>query len=564
MKVRTMSLPLNGRDQNTNLILNEKQQTDQSADEILQAPAIDDSAIEPQGQRIPEADDSISILEEVYKIATEAHVRCFRDQHGDAFVWVPADAPLEHWECLLLKSRAFRTRLAKLAQRKNKRRPKLKELHEAVSLLELDADLAEAKEIHTRTAWEKGNLFIDLADAAWRMIKINARGWEVVPQTEPRFTRYPHQKPLCEPVAGGDPHKLFEFIPITDPQENLLLLAWMLVALNPQVTSPILILVGPQGSAKTTSCRRMRSLLDPSKVDMLGETELAQLVQTFAHHAVPCFENVSNFRRRTADMFCRATTGTGIERRKLFTDSESVLFSFRRAIMINGISVPTVRPDFLDRCLVIRFDRLKDFTPLQNLDADFLTQQPALLGSLLDLLVKTLQAYETTPNSSDFRMADFASFGRAMAVALGNTPEAFDAAYRANSVRQAEDFVDGSSLAQLISVVAANYGPDEPWKPTAKEILEELKVTGKGGSKLNAFIQDLPKSGCYLSTSLLEISPLLERLGIFVKKMKRSGKRREWEIYRQAPQRNNGPTEFSEQQQEIHETLIERRNNHAN
>jgi len=182
----------NGCEKNADPQLNGKQPSDTYVDDVSQAPAKDDSAIEPTAQRAFEPDSKKPAVKQIYDIAREEHIRCFRDQHGEAFAWVPTDPPQQHWECLPLKSRAFCLRLLQLTKRNNKRRPRLKELREAVSLLAIDATLAETKEINTRMAREGDDLFIDLVDETWRMVRINAWRWEVVPQTEPRFTRYSH------------------------------------------------------------------------------------------------------------------------------------------------------------------------------------------------------------------------------------------------------------------------------------------------------------------------------------------------------------------------------------
>jgi hypothetical protein len=246
---------------------------------------------------------------------------------------------------------------------------------------------------------------------------------------------------LPEPVRGGKPWQILKHLAIRGQDTGLLVLAWLVVALYPTIPVPILILTGGQGSAKTTRSRRIRSLIDPSHVPVLGDIETRDMTQVFYHHAVPSFENIAYLSRPLADIFCRAVTGSGIERRKRYTDSEEVIFAFRRPIILNGIDIPSDRPDFRDRCLVLTFQRLKVFHSLTGLDARFEQAKPALFGALLDLLVKTLGLLDSTPSTGQFRMADFAHFDRAVARALGKTSEDFDAAYRANLGEHSNELV---------------------------------------------------------------------------------------------------------------------------
>jgi len=288
--------------------------------------------------------------------------------------------------------------------------------------------------------------------------------------------------------------------------------------------------VGQQGSAKTTRCCRIRSLLDPSETAMLGDVEFGNLAQTFHHHAVPTFENVASLNRRQTDMFCRAVTGNGIEKRKLYTDLDQVLYSYRRGIMINAIDVPSTRPDFLDRCLVMHCRRIGAFLPTQQLDRQFEEARPQLLGALLDLLVKTMRALATIPPAREFRMADFAHFGRAVAAAWGKSPTAFDDAYRLNIRHQDLDVLEDSPMTRLLKKFVEGYGREKPWKGTAGALLTELKTVAKHNEDRDAE-RDLPRSGGWLSSRLGEMTQALSTQGIIITKLPRTKDTRGWELF---------------------------------
>ncbi|MBL9164642.1 MAG: hypothetical protein JNL18_18080 [Planctomycetaceae bacterium] len=486
--------------------------------------------------RAEEQRQPIQINRTLADLAIEAGVRCFVDQTKSSFALIPVEAPTPHVECLPLASKAFLGRLDELLQTIPSIAGcyQLKDLQKAVKQLELFAVRSGRKRLESRLTSEDQQVLVDLGDEQWQMIAVDKVGWSVVPQRRPHFFRPAHQRPLVNPVAGGSVDELFEFTPVNPLGDQLLLLAWLLSAFVLWVPSPILLLTGSQGSGKTTRSRWLRSLVDPSEVPVLGEIEMRQLVQTFAYHAVACFENVSTFNRPVSDQFCRAVTGDGVERRKLYTDSDSVLYSFRRAILINGLTIPSERPDFLDRSIVLEFNRPAEFKTASELDQAFKAASGRILGALLDLLVKTFGLLESMPPASEFRMADFARFGRAVAVALGRTTHDFDTAYRDNIRRVRQQLLEEHLLGRLLREFATSFTESRPWTGIVSELLDSLcsHAKRKGLPRVES---ELTKSKSKLSRELEDLQEAFLQEGIVLKRLKRTSGKRAWEIFAQAP-----------------------------
>ena len=467
--------------------------------------------------------------EVIVNYTSEEKAVVFQDQHGSIFAWIPVtDCGRIHFECLKIPSRAFLARLLELIRTRTNSMPKLSDLKQAIEILQLGSYRTAKKNLANRRATEGDETFIDLGDPNWNMIRMSCDRWVVEAQKEPRFFRPQHMLALPEPVSGGNLDDLFDFIPAETDEEKLLLKTWLLGGLYASIPNPILILVGQQGSAKTTRSRRIRSLLDPSITPVLGDLETANLFLTFQHHAVPTFENVSSFNRKMADMFCRAVTGNGVERRKLYTDSDQVLYSFRRPIIINGIDTPSTRPDFLDRCLILNCRRMEKFTTLETLDREFEAARPKLFGAMLDLLVKTLKALPTTPAATEFRMADFARFGRAVAIASGQKAEDFDKAYRLNIQQQDFEILEDAPMAKLLERFAAKY-TKKPWEGTAEELLMKLKEVAHVMGDATAR-NDLPQSARWLSSRLGELAPALATRKVCISKQPRTNAKRLWMV----------------------------------
>jgi len=499
-----------------------------------------ENASAEQLEEPPRAETSLNLSPMgIVATAVEAGTRFFQDQHGDVFAWISTTGEDPHFECLRIRSREFQVRLLDLIRARSQASTEGKEttslptpsdIKHAIELLGLQAYDSQRIKLANRCRANDDGACIDLGDNDWRMITATSLGWEVERQSGPLFYRTQHQEPLVEPTRGGDIEELFKFVPVETDEEKLLITAWTIASLYPLVPCPILLFVGQQGSAKTTRSRRLRTLLDPSVTPVLGDMEMSDLFLTFQHHAVPCFENVSRFSRREADMFCRAVTGNGVERRKLYTDSDQKLYSFRRPIIINGLDTPSIRPDFLDRCVIINCRRIQDFVPLQKLDRDFEAARPRLLGAMLDLLVEALKLLGSTTPAKEFRMADFAHFGRAVAKALGKNAVDFDKAYRANIRQQDCEILEDSPMIRAVEKFAEKFTADKPWKGSASELLEKLRDRAHvlGDANVKA---DLPKSPRWLSSRLSELAIALKTRSVAVERLPRTNASRGWQIY---------------------------------
>ncbi|GAA4455854.1 hypothetical protein [Novipirellula rosea] len=465
--------------------------------------------------------------------ACKLGVNFFRNQHMDEFANIPTACGNR---CSLMTStKEFRSRLLELLRPHVAGELLAKTLKQTIELAELQSHQWPQVELGNRfKKLDSGTLLVDLGDADWNCIELNEGGWGIAPQRESHFTRMKHQKPLPIPAKGTDPNELFRFVEIESEEQRMLVQAWAIAAFHPNVSNPILLFTGPQGSAKTTRSKRLRDVIDPSVTPLLGEMEKSTLFLTFQHHAVPCFENVGKFSRSEADMFCRAVTGNGVERRKLFTNSDQVLYSFKRPIIINGIDTPTTRPDFIDRSIVVHCKRLTEFKAIRELDREFEDARSRIFGSLLDLLSSTLAKLPDVPPESPFRMADFAQFGRAMAMALGRPMDDFDKAYDLNIGCQHQEILEACPMTNALYSMSQEYSENRPWEGTADSLLRSLRYAAENAADRLA-VSDLPKSARWLSSRLSELISSLDERGVVVRQLPRTRDARKWQVYSANP-----------------------------
>ena len=113
------------------------------------------------------------------------------------------------------------------------------------------------------------------------------------------------------------------------------------------------------GSGKTTAGRSVKRLWDPTAPETV-RYDPRDFLQKASHCFVVMLDNQSRLSADMSDTLCRLVTGEGDSKRKLYSDDEDVIYSLCRAILLNGINVPTERGDVLDRSLAVELERLSD------------------------------------------------------------------------------------------------------------------------------------------------------------------------------------------------------------
>ena len=169
----------------------------------------------------PRGDDQPRVIltpEFIADFARANGVRCFRDQQGAFFVWVPvATKDGTHFECHPSRSKSFLALLLELIRVRSNSSLKFSRVKQAIEILELDAYRSPMVNLENRRAFKKGVSFIDLGDPRRNLIKVGPDGWDVTLQETPMFYRPQHLRALPHPERGGDMDELFRFVPAENP-----------------------------------------------------------------------------------------------------------------------------------------------------------------------------------------------------------------------------------------------------------------------------------------------------------------------------------------------------------
>lgn len=366
-------------------------------------------------------------------------------------------------------------------------------------------------ELEHRLRWDKDTICYDLTNSKWDSIVINkTEGWFKIPLCEPLFRRERHSANQVIPVRGGDIRTLLSFVNIAREEEELLFLVYLISCFIPDFPHPIAYFYGPQGSAKSTMSKLLKSLVDPSLIDVSqmpqSEQELDQILE---HHWFIAFDNLSFLNTRMSDSLCKSVTGVSSSKRKLYTDDEYVIYSYKRCLTLNGINLLALKPDLLERSILFELNRVDSTKRVYEDDfwSSFEEKKPEILGAIFSIVSEALKIRSQVKLDHKPRMADFAVWGYAIAEAMDGKGTDFLCAYTNNIKRQTMEILYEHPTA---SIVLAFMEDKERWTGTASQLLQELRFEDNTERKY----QNLPATPNALSRSLAQIKLTLEDGGI--------------------------------------------------
>jgi len=338
----------------------------------------------------------------------------------------------------------------------------------ALELLETRAQFdAPERPVNMRVAEHAGRLYLDLADEHWRAVAIDREDWKVVGCPPVRFRRSPGMFPLPLPERGGSIQALRPFLNLSNENDFVLVIAWLLAAMRPTGPYPLLAISGEQGSAKTVVSKLLRALVDPNMapVRALPREERELMIAANNGHVL-AFDNLSGLPPWLSDALCRLAS---FALRRLYTDDEEVLFKAARPTLLNGIEDVIGRSDLADRAIFLTLKPIeeKQRRPEAELWRDFEIAQPSILGALLDTVVHGLRAVGRVQLDRLPRMADFALWATACEAALWPAG-IFAYAYAANRRDALESIIEADPIATCVRAFMVDR---TMWTGSASDLL---------------------------------------------------------------------------------------------
>lgn len=378
------------------------------------------------------------------------------------------------------------------------------------------------RRVFVRIGEENGKIYLDLADESHRVVEIDANGWRILTDSPVQFRRPKGLRPLPDPVRSGSVEQLRSVINVTDDDWPLVL-AWLVTAFRESGPYGVLVLLGEQGSAKTTTANYLRNLVDPSTAGLRSTPRDERDLMIAARHSwVLAYDNISKIHPWLSDALCRISTGGALATRALFTDDEEEIFHALRPVLINGIEDFVERADLLDRSLVCNVPRIEPERrrTRHELDAAYATARPKILGALLDAVACGLRHSASINPATLPRMADLARFAIAAEPALGLKNGDFLRALELNHRRAIELAIEASPVA-----VAVREFMDDAKKKvelTAAELLTKLNKRVDFTDRP----RDWPRSPKGIADALRRAAPSLRAIGLELEFYREPGDRR--------------------------------------
>jgi len=284
--------------------------------------------------------------------------------------------------------------------------------------------------------------------------------------------------------------------------ELLIAAGWLVCTLLPNGPYPILAVYGPHGSGKSTRCRHMTRLVDPSDLLLRSQPKNNDdlVVAARATHILT-YDNVSKISGNLSDALCRVATGGGISKRTLYTDTDVTVVKVKRPVIINSIVDVVTRSDLADRLMLLRLDATKTRMTERAVNQQFERYQPKALGAILKGVQSAIRNHSTVQLPVLPRMADAAAWGEAALRGLGAEPMAFYNAF----MRAAEDataqVVEENPVGELLHKIATEGGG---FQGTASRLLRRMKEASADASG------ELPPDATRLSATIRRLNPALQ------------------------------------------------------
>lgn len=380
-------------------------------------------------------------------------------------------------------------------------------ISEACSVLTgLGRESGTESEVHVRSTALDGSYYLDLGEEGrGGAIRVWPGGWEVVEVPPVHFVRSASMRPIASPTRGGSLEPLWEIANVPEGL-RVLVIAWLCECLRPETVFPVLELTGEEGSAKTSTQKALRTLIDPnaSLVDAPSKSEEDLLLS--ASDALVCsIENVSHLSPGMQDAFCRLATGGGLKKRKLHSDLDVVVLTVKRPVVLNGISEVVTASDLVNRTVTIDLPRLtgghKEETGLQSA---FESALAGIRGVLLDIFADALRRLPRValPPCEDTRLVSFMSLGVAVAEAMGKDAQAFLGPYLEGREEAGARILDGNPVgAAILEWIERN---PQGGTFTPKEWMGKFKADASGDT-------NWPRSPKGLSCAFRRLAPALRR-----------------------------------------------------
>ena len=387
----------------------------------------------------------------------------------------------------------------------------------------LTSDATPSEIIYNRVAMLNDEIYYDLCSPGWTAVKVSKNGVEIVNlgTNTPIFSRSIKQTEQVMPNLkgiGDSFEQLIKLLRIDD--QKIIFQVHLISLLLEKYAMPIMAITGEQGSIKSTISAAVKRIVDPSGSTIEDNTNKmpknSDDLNILLYNKYCCvFDNVSYINNDSSDDLCRAVTGNTYQKRKLYTDSDEIILTFKGKIIFNGISPSIEYNDLLDRTIFYHTEQVPKEQRIteEQFNEKFESLLPYVLGDIFNVLFQALKNYPKVKQSIKTlpRLADFATWGECISRALGNKEGQFLEEYEKGI---ADALTEASYSHAIIPYIAEKMNGIPEIESPVSDFYVDLKEWAEShnydtSSKFSSF----PKAANKLVQHISRINPLLRNSG---------------------------------------------------
>lgn len=227
------------------------------------------------------------------------------------------------------------------------------------------------------------------------------------------------ETPWYELVFGNG---LNNIIGLPKDEALALLRTWFMFLLfrSLAVSRPILALFGQPGSGKSTLFRKLYVLLYGRTRSIGAVTNSDDFDHSVSVDPLVVLDNVDTWEKWLPDRLALSASTSDITKRKLYTDSDTVVLKRQALVGITAHNPRFSREDVTDRMLLLSFERFPHFIPEGQILEDIYKYRNRIWGAIAKDAQKVLAtSMAVCGEAPQFRVEDFARVGYWIACALG-------------------------------------------------------------------------------------------------------------------------------------------------
>jgi len=486
-----------------------EQGTDEAVNQCLK---ILDTAKPYKAEKVSQANQILSLAEDI---------ELFHTSDRTPFASIEVGG---HKEIHPVNSKSFRDYLSYQFYQEDGKSPSSQALQDAINSLSGKAKFeGKTQDVHIRLASFNEKIYLDLCNEAWQIIEINAAGWRIIEAAGApvRFRRAKAMLALPTPTENGNIGKLKNFLNV-DEKNLILILAWLVNCFRPDYPFPILLISGEQGTAKSTTSKLLKELVDPSVMPFRSAPRDEHNLVIAANNSwIVGLDNLLVVPDWLSDALCRLSTGGGFGTRTLYENDDETIFNAKRPIILNGIGDIASRSDLLDRALLVKLEAIPKNKRKTEREfwAEFEKEKTSIFSALVSAVSSALKNIENIRLPELPRMADFALWATAAEQGLRLEENAFLKAYTQNREDAHSIVLEDSLLAEVLQefLTAKTTGDRYEQKDILlKDFLAQLKEAADAGKDERSKNKKFPKSSKGLRNQIERINPNLREIGIFI------------------------------------------------